>query len=361
MKTTTALLALVLTGLTLSYAADSASDGKGKTITYRAAAPNQLFDNSGNATPSNVHPEKIPAAFEQYEIVEGVGGAARTFSGKVVVDGPMDGVEVGLVSLVNIHWNVPDAYQWQPVAADGSFSITDKNHLDASKAISVRGPNTAWTFLHYNFTSQQGAKDIVLTAVPSKKIHLTASAADMVDLDKVAFEPFDATNPTDADGRGLYLQQYGYLKTGDQKYLDVMLPVGEIAIYVHRGGFADYYQVVDTTKADHIHFILRKAGRMKITVLDAEGKPKNAVPVSWNNPAAYLSFWEVKTNASGVNYADHLVPGTFVLNVAGFDKNEVEVKEDMVTEITYQDGKPPTVPVFSKVPPKPPEPKPAGK
>jgi len=354
-----ALLSLALSAASLSHAADPAPNDKKSTIIYRAAKPGQVWEGWNDDSHAITHPEKTPAAFEQFEVVDQVGAAPRTFSGKVVVDGPMTGVEVGLVSLVNIHWNVPDAYQWEPVAADGFFNLTDKNHLDASKALALRGPNTAWCFLHYNFSPQQGAKDIVLTAVPSKKVRLTASAADMVDLDKVAFEPFDAGNVTDAEGRGLYLQQYGYLKTGDQKYLDVMLPVGEIAIYVHRGGFADYYQIVDTTKANHIHFVLRKAGRMKITVLDADGKPKPNWAVNWNNPEAYLSFWEVKTNAAGVTTPDHLVPGTFDVTVSGFEKNKVEVKEDMVTEITYQDGKPPTEPVFSKVLPKPPTPAPA--
>jgi len=342
------------------HAADTTSGDKDKTLVYRAETPNQVWNGWGAVAPPDPNPQKAAAPVpEQFAVVETMGKVPRVFTGTVVVDGPKDGVEVGLISLVGIHWNLPDAYQWEPVGPDGKFSITDKFHLDAPKALAVRGPNTTWTFLRYNFGSGQSGEDIVLKAGPSKKIRLTASGSDMVDLDKVGYEPFHAKTQFDDDNKPLRRQRFDYLKSGDAKFEDVMLPVGEIAIFVHRTGYADFYQIVDTTKADHIHFVLRKAGRMKITVLDASGKPENGVRIMWVNPAAPLSLWETKTGETGIVFPDHLVPGTFELNVSGFPSNKVEVKEDQVTEITYQEDKPPTVPVFTPAPP--PVPKPAGK
>lgn len=345
-------IGIALAGLIPAHADDPSSDAdKKSTIIYRAETPDKVWDGWGNSSPPPTHPEKGPAPFEQFEIVDNTGGGPRTFAGKVVVAGPMDGVEIGLVSLVGIHWNLADAYQWEPVGADGTFCITDKNYLDASKALVVRGPNTTWTFLHYNFTPQQAARDIVLTADPSKKVRLTASGSDMVDLTQVGYEPFHAATQFDPSNKPLRRQRFDYLHSGDQKYVDTVLPVGEIAIFVHRGGYADYYQIVDTTKADHIHFVLRKAGRMKITVLDSDGKPKNGVQVSWVNQAAPLSLWQTKTNETGILNPDHLVPGNFDLDVQGFPHSKVEVKEGQVTELVYQDGKTPDAPVFTEVPP----------
>ena len=365
MKTNSLLIAVTLLGgacFTAGHAADPSPNDKAKTIIYRAETPNKVWDGWGNASPPDPHPEKAgPAPFEQFEVIDRKGAELRTFAGKVVVDGPTDGVQIGLVSLVGIHWNLADAYQWEPVSADGTFCITDKNYPDASKALVVRGPNTAWTFLHYNFTPKQAGRDIVLTADPSKHVRLTASGADMADLDKVGYEPFHAVTQLDAQGNALRRQRYDYLKSGDEKYVDTVLPVGQIAIFVHRSGYADFYQVVDTTKADHIHFVLRKAGRMKITVLDADGNPKANVPVNWVNPAAPLSLWAAKTNEAGLVAPDHLVPGTFELNVQGFPHSQVDVQENKVTELVYQDGKTPDAPVFKDVPAKPPEPKPATK
>ena len=349
------LAGIALTGLGIGRAADApATSGdkadKDNTLVYRAETPDKTWDGWGSAAPPDTTPGTKPEVIpEVFHIVENA-PSPRTFSGKVVVDGPLDGVEVGIVSLVGIHWNLPDAYQWEPVGPDGTFSILDKNYPNAAKALVVRGPNTTWTFLRYNFTPQQAGTDIVLKAGPSRKIRLTASGSDMVNLTQVGYEPFTAHTAYDDLGHDLRRQRFDYDKSGDQDHFDLELPIGEIAIFVHRAGYADFYQIVDTTKASHIHFVLRKAGRMKITVLDADGKPKEGVALGWMNPAAPLSIWQTKTGPTGIVFPDHLVPGTFSLNVQGFPGRKVEVKEGQVTELTYQDGTPPAAPVFSPSP-----------
>jgi hypothetical protein len=146
------------------------SDDKSNTVVYRAEIPQGTWEGWDNQIkprdPSAPKPEP-----EQFEKVAGDGQTPRTFSGKVIVDGPMDGVQVGLISLVGIYWNNPNCFQWEPVGPDGSFTITDKNYLNAYKTLAMRGPNNAWTFLRYDFGHKQGGQNIVLKAVPSKKSH----------------------------------------------------------------------------------------------------------------------------------------------------------------------------------------------
>ncbi len=91
---------------------------------------------------------------EQFSLVQN-SKAPRTFSGKVVIDGPLTGVEVGLVSLVGVHWVNPDAYQWQAVNPDGTFSLTDAHYPTAPKALVVRGPPDAVDFFALQLRPQR--------------------------------------------------------------------------------------------------------------------------------------------------------------------------------------------------------------
>jgi len=322
-----------------AVSADGGTFGKDNTLIYRASVPDQPWNGWGASSPPNPHPELEPTPVpEQFDLVEN-GPSPRIFSGKVVVKGPsMTGVEVGLISLVGIQWNVPDAYQWQPVAPDGTFSITDAHHLDAPKALAVRGPYTPWTFFRYNFNSTQSAKNIVLKADPAKIVRLTASGADMVDLSDVGFEPFHAHTQFDDQGKPLRRQQLNYYKSGGQKFMDLVLPMGEIAIFVHHQGFAGYYQVIDTRRANHFHFVLLHAGRIKLVVVDQNGQPKGNFTVHWINPAAPLSLGAWGMKADGQLLLDNLVPGTIELSVPGFAMKKVEVAEGKTTEVRLQDG-----------------------
>jgi hypothetical protein len=244
---------------------------------------------------------------------------------------------------VGIPWTHPDAYQWEKVAPDGSFSITDARYTHADKAVAMRGPQTAWTFLRFNFAPNHGAKNIVLQAAPSKKVTLTASGPDMKNLTDFWVDVFDAYSQVDDRGNWLNREWGGTYDSDKEKSLDVVLPVGEVALFVHHEGWAGFYQMVDTRKADHFHFVLMPGGELKIRTLDGEGKPKSGVGVIWKNPAAPLSYWEFKTRGNGEFLGEDLVPGTFQVDVAGFGSRRVEVQPDSVTEVLLQQGKEPVI------------------
>jgi hypothetical protein len=95
---------------------------------------------------------------------------------------------------------------------------------------------------------------------------------------------------------------------------------------------------VDTRKASNLHFVFKKAGFMKISVLNKDGTPKSRVHVSWVNPKAPLSLWDEDTKASGVLSPDNLVPGTWEVSVDGFEMQKANVREGQVTELVFQDS-----------------------
>jgi hypothetical protein len=330
----------LLCAISLSFAAEPESNDKDSTLIYRAETPNTVWNGWGYASPLDPDLTKPKPQPEEFDLVETDGNQPRTFSGKVVGPESMKGIEIGLVSLVGIHWNNPNAYQWAPVAADGSFSITDARYNDASNALVVRGPNNAWTFLRYNFAPGKSGMNIVLKSAPSKKVRVTASGADMQDLGKVAYEAWPAVAQIDDQGTALRRQRLGPYNTSEEKFMDLVLPIGKVALFVKCMGWAGYYQIIDTTKADHFHFVLRSAGKMKIRTLDADGKPETGMQVDWINPAAPLSLGRATINNDGVLFIDSLVPGNFHVTIGGVTQlDDIEVQEGHVTEIVLQDGK----------------------
>ena len=333
----------------------------GNTLVYRADTPQGQWNGWGHSSPVKADADKTPAPGpEQFTVVEATPNVRRTFSGKGAGLSSLDGVEVGLVSLVGVHWVNKEAYQWEKVAADGTFSITDTHYTDAGKAIVLRGPDTAWTFLRYDFKPNEGGKDIVLNATCSKKITLTASGPDMKDFTKVQVEVFDAYAPSDDHGKSLRRQRHGAFESGDQSSMDVPLPNGEVALFVHHKGCAGFYQIIDTRKADHFHFVLNTAGQLRILALDANGNPKSGVVANWINPAAPLSISNNTTKDNGESLAENLVPGTFHLNVNGFGSYTIDIQGGNVTKVLLQDGKDPEI-SQSKIAPDDASPAPAPK
>ena len=340
----------VLTGVAaLAYGmADPATDAVSETprpphtsIIYRAEIPQEEWA----GWKFNPQPNRPAPKPEQLEIVNSDGKSPRTFSGRIAGLESMDGVEVGLVSLVGIPWTRKDTYQWEKVAPDGSFSISDARYIHADKAIAMRGPNTAWTFLRFNFAPNHGARNIVLNAAPSRKVTITASGPDMKDLANVWIEVFDAYSQVDDRGNELNREWGGTYYGGNATSLNVMLPVGEVALFIHHDGWAGFYQIVDTRKADHFHFVLMPGAEIEIKTVDADGKPRSGVSANWRNPAAPLSYWEVKTNGNGEFVGENLVLGTFKINVSGYGSYDMEVQPGAVTNVLFQEGK---APVFSR-------------
>jgi len=343
MDSRTVVIALLLSA-SFGLAVEPEFADKGHTLIYRAETPNTVWNGWGFASPANPDQAQESAAVpEQFDLVENTAESPRVFSGKVIGLESMDGVEVGLVSLVGVHWVNPATYQWVQVASDGSFSITDARFNDAAKALVVRGPNAAWTFLRYNFLPKQSGKNIVLKPAPSKKIRLTASGADMQNFAKVGYEIFPATAQVNDEGKSLRRQRLGNYNTGEATFVDAVMPLGPVALFINSPGRAGYYQIVDTRKADHFHFVLKSAGALKISLLDSEGKPKPGIHVGWCNPAAPLSLREGSTNEKGVLTANSLVPGTFIVNFERTSSRQIEVQEGNVTEVVMQDGKEPVI------------------
>ncbi|MDD5262884.1 MAG: hypothetical protein PHD76_13650 [Methylacidiphilales bacterium] len=354
----------LLFAISVGFASEPESTGRDHTLIYRAEIPKVAWSGWGYSSPHDPDLKKKPApAREQLDLVENnsnmprifsgkmmdyfvaflfphmFDNKPRTFSGKVLGPESMKGVEIGLVSLVGIQWNHDDAYQWTPVAADGSFSITDARYQNAGKALVVRGPNTAWTFLRYNFAPGQSGKNIVLKSAPSKKVRVTASGPDMQDLGKVAYEAWPAFAQIDDEGNALRRQRLGPYNFSDQKFMDLVLPAGEVALRVQCEGWASYYQIIDTREADHFHFVLLHAGKMKISVLNAEGKPKTGVRASWMNPAAPLSFGQTRIKDDGILLLNSMAPGKFDVTVGDANMDGIEVQEGYVTDIVLQDGR----------------------
>jgi len=317
--------------------------GRDDALVYKAATPDVMWNGWGYSSPLDPAADPKPAAArEQFDIVPTDPAVPRTFSGKVVGPESMKGVEVGIVSLEGIHWNKPDAYQWSPVGEDGTFSVPDMRYPDASKAIAVRGPGIGWTFLRRDFGRGEGAENIVLKPAPAKKVRLTASGEDMTNLEKVQYEAWPAVAERDDAGHALRRQRLGPCYASEGKSLELMLPVGRVALFVHCKGWASFYQVVDTSKGDHIHFVLQRGGQIRINAMDAQGAPKVKEHVTWINYAAPLSLMGVDIK-DGTLLSGALVPGKFQIDMAGTQLKGVEVMEGYVTEIVVQDGREPVV------------------
>jgi len=289
----------------------------------------------GFSSPTDSPPKPLPP--ESFSVIKGA-ASPRVFSGRVAYSDTCSGLEVGLVSLVGVHWVNPQAYQWEPVKPDGSFSIIDQRYQVAAKAVVVRGPKIAWTFLRYNFAPNERGSNIVLHPVESRQIVLSVSGADNRDLPGSSFEIFPAHADYDDAGHSLRRQRLGQFKSEGKDSVAVVVPAGEVAVFAHHDGYAGYYQVIDTRKADHFRFVLNPAGRMKITVLNRDGTPKAGAQIHWQNVAAPLSISQSVTNPSGVLDQGNLTPGTFDLAVEGFQGRQVQIAGGKETAITLQEG-----------------------
>jgi beta-lactamase regulating signal transducer with metallopeptidase domain len=309
--------------------------GEARTMVIEAKVADQPWNGWGFSPPADE--SATVSGVEEFSLAPDA-PVPRTFSGRVVADGSLAGVEVGLVSLVGVHWVNPAAYQWQAVRPDGTFSITDERYLDAPKALTVRGPNLPWTFLRYNFSSRQSATGIVLRAAPARTIQLSASGPDGRDLTGSSFELFPAHAEYDDQGRVLRRQRLGEFESGAATSARVVAPEGEVAVFAHCAGYASYYQVIDTRHAEQFRFVLQAAGGMRISVVDQDGRPERGVSVRWVNPAAPLSISGSATDDSGRLRQGGLTPGNFVLNVTGFAPREVTISANQETEINFRAG-----------------------
>jgi hypothetical protein len=178
----------------------------------------------------------------------------------------------------------------------------------------------------------------VLKATDARKITLSVSGEDRENLDQASYEFFPSHAQYDDNGHALRRQRLGEFSSGDKKSIDVVVPSGEIAVFVHHEGLASYYQNIDTRKAEHFQFVLMPPGSMKITVFDAQGNPKSGVRIDWINPAAPLSLSGSSTGGDGVLLQKNLTPGTFQLKVDGFAPSKIKIEENELTELQLHEG-----------------------
>ena len=165
----------------------------------------------------------------------------------------------------------------------------------------------------------------------------------MENLTNLGVEPFYAYTKFNDRGAALRRQRLGIYTSQNNKQVEVLLPLGEVALYVTRAGWASFYQIVDTRKADHFHFVLNPAGHLKIRVLDKEGNPQPGVRADWVNPTAPLSISGATTAENGELRADSLVPGIFQVTISGFGGYRIEVQGGSETEVILQEGKAPAI------------------
>lgn len=303
------------------------------TVVVHASTPQTAWSGwgySGPAAPASA--PAIPQAPAKFKLVEN----SRTFSGTVTGLKSPEGVEIGIVSLVGVHWVNPKCYQWQPVNADGTFSITSNAFPEAGKALVVRGPEIPWTFLAQDFAPNQGARDVVIPVPAARKVRISVGSSEQDQRTSANFEFFPANREFGNDGKPLRRQRLDQVRLKDQSSAEVWLPRAPVAVLVGSKGLASAYQVIDPREGDHFHFVLQAGGTLKVTTQDAEGNPVPNVRIDWINPAAPLSLSNGRTNEAGVLERDSLTPGPFALRAEGFAPGKATVESGRTTEVVLQ-------------------------
>lgn len=332
MKTTIALLSL------LSIAPLCLADTIGPVLTL-TVEPDDLkgsWDGWGNGTgKEETAPEYVKDALAVVEVEPGV---ERTFAGRVEGRLPKETLEIGIVSLVGIHWIKKENYEWSPLGEDGTFNVSSKVELNARKAICVRGPEAPWTFYPYDFAAHENGEGIVITLPERKKVTITAGEHEGEFLPKIAFERFTPGSAFSLDGSGQELrrQQYGRYTSDPEGKIEIVFPAAPVALFLGAPDHAKSYKIIDPRTADHFHFILKKAGRMEITVLNPDGTPAKDHRVNWVNDKAPLSLYTKKTDDKGIALGKDLTAGIFSVSAEGTDSREVEVKAEETLPVVFQ-------------------------
>ncbi|HSH93288.1 MAG TPA: hypothetical protein VK968_04015, partial [Roseimicrobium sp.] len=249
-------------------------------------------------------------------IVPGQAKQPRTFSGRVEGLESLKGAEVGIVSLSYIYWiRQKETFHWSPVAADGTFSITDDKFLDENKSVVLRAPGRPLTVFSYIFKSPEGGKDIVLKADPGKAVRVTVEV-DGQRVDSFGVELF-ALNKAwihENNPAGYHWSSRQWTPEKSDGSLTVYFPLRPIAAYVNGKGGAAEYQILDAREADHFHFVLLPAGQLKLTVVN-KGEPAANADVQTGNENAAFSLRSGKTDDKGQLQVGGMAPGTWWLKV----------------------------------------------
>jgi hypothetical protein len=293
----------------------------------------ESWDGWGNGTGKEETPP--PYVKESLTVTAVDPGAERTFKGRVDKRLAGEKLEVGIVSLIGIHWIKKDNYEWSPLAEDGTFSVTSKYEPGVAKAICVRGPDAPWTFYPYDFKAWENGEGLVITLPERRRVTITAGPAEGQFFEKIAFERFTPGTAFGIDGEELRRQQYGRYTSDDKGRIEIVFPAAPIALFLGSPGQAKSYKFIDPREADHFHFILNPAGFMDITVLNPDGTPAKGKQVNWQNPAAPLSLHRGTTDDKGKLLAKDLTPGKFGISCES-ESQQIEVKPGETTPVNFK-------------------------
>jgi len=239
----------------------------------------------------------------------------RIFSGKVEGLDDLTGAEVGIVSLSYIYWiRQKETFHWSPVAADGTFSVTENTFLDENKSVVLRAPKRPMTILPYIFKAPEGGKDIVLKAEPYKAVRVTAELSGQP-LKSFGVELF-ALNETwkhENNPAGYHWHSRQWTPK-DADELTLYLPLHPIGAYVNGQGAAAHWEVIDAREFDRLHLVLLPAAQLKLTVTK-DGAPLPKFDAQTGNETAAFSLRSGKTNDAGVFEVGGMAAGTWWLRV----------------------------------------------
>jgi len=271
-------------------------------------------------------------------IVPGEEKEPRTFSGRVEGLANLKGAEVGVVSLAYIYWiRQKETFHWSPVAADGTFSITEDKLLNENKSIVLRAPGQPMTIFSYIFKAPEGGKDIVLKAEPGKAVRVTAEIAGQK-LNSFGVELFalnkgwiHVNNPA-----GYHWSSRQWTDRNADGSLTIYLPLRPIGAYVNGQGAAAEWQTLDAREADHFHFVLLPAAQLKLTVVD-KGEPVAKANVQAGNENAAFSLRSGKTDDAGHWEIPGMAAGTWWLQV-NKKRTEFDIEPKQILSATFDES-----------------------
>ena len=283
----------------------------------------------GEPTPDGLKGEQAPEKFTRIP----AGGGAQTFSGKVVGLKPDQKAEIGIVSLVGTHWLKQSNYEWFQLERTHEFSITSQKNPQADKTLVVRADGESWTYLRAEFEPGEGGKQIELTVKPSTKVAITMEDALGNPVSNFRGEVFNAYMRFDDAGKELRFQRFGN-PTSKNGAIVLDLPAEHFGVLLFGDRVAPYYQIIDPREANHFHFKMLAASRIRGTIT-RDGKPAAGEQVYMVNDAAPLSASIRKTDARGVFDVPGRVPGTHHISIGDY-QSDVEIGPGETAELQIE-------------------------
>ena len=272
-------------------------------------------------------------------------GSSATFSGRV--EGVIDpaAAEVGIIALRGVQWTSNANYQWEPLNADGTFTIAAAAFPEASRALAVRSKGQSVTFVRATFEPGDSARDVVIHMKQTRPISIIATDSAGTPVNSFKVEIFDGS----ADGEFLLDDQGNRLSTQrldapltSRGLIEVNVPLEPLCVMVSGTGIAPFFQKIDPRTDDKFSFHLLKATPIAVTITDG-GKPVANERVMLNNPAVHFSYTARKTDAAGHFVLPAGIPGTYRIALRN-KVVETQVIEGVPCEVEIDLAKLPAAP-----------------